>query len=99
MIDRFGPLPQEVENLFKLIEIKILCYKKNIKQIEFGTKGLLIAFFQNNPKNPQKILELSLQKKQSNIKLRPDNKIFYNLEGSKNEDKFNLIKRIIKLIS
>ena len=30
MIDRFGSIPLEVENLFKLIDIRILCYKKNI---------------------------------------------------------------------
>ena len=44
LVDRFGKLPNEVENLFKLIEIKILCIKNNIEQIEFGRKGILFSF-------------------------------------------------------
>ena len=38
LVDRFGILPEEVENLFKLIEIKILCYKCNINQVDFLKK-------------------------------------------------------------
>ena len=34
LVDRFGKLPNEVENLFKLIEIKILCIK-NEKEISY----------------------------------------------------------------
>jgi len=99
MIDRFGDLPQEVENLFKLIEIKILCYEQNIEQVDFGTKGVLISFYKNNPNNPDKILKLSLNNKHSKIKIRPDNKIFYNFNNCIEEDQFRLIQSIIKLIS
>ena len=45
LIDRFGQFPNEVENLFKLIKIKILCLKNNIEQIEFGKKGILFSFY------------------------------------------------------
>ena len=31
LVDRFGKLPNEVENLFQLIEIKILCLRNNIE--------------------------------------------------------------------
>ena len=89
----------EVENLFKLIEIKILCIQNKIEKIEFGTKGILIAFFLNRPNNPKKIFELNINNKHSNIKIRPDNKIFYDFKGILNEDRFDLIKNIIKLIS
>ena len=99
IIDRFGSLPQEVENLFKLIEIKILCYQQKIEQIDFGTKGILISFFQNKPNNPQKLLELNLNNKHSKIKIRPDNKVFYDFEGFIYEDRFSLMKSVIKLIS
>ena len=99
IIDRFGSLPQEVENLFKLIEIKILCYQQKIEQIDFGTKGILISFFQNKPNNPQKIIELSLNNKHSKFTIRPDNKVFYDFEGFLYDDRFSLVKSIIKLIS
>ena len=31
--DRFGPIPKELNNLFNLIEIKILCIDYNIEQL------------------------------------------------------------------
>ena len=99
MIDRFGKLPKEVENLFKLIEIKILCFQQNIENIDFGTNGLLISFFQNKPNNPEKLMELNLNIKNSKIKIRPDNKVFYYFDDVIDEDKFNIIKNIVKLIS
>ena len=54
LVDRFGKLPNEIENLFKLIEIKILCIKNNIEQIEFGRERRFYLVF---IKIPQKILK------------------------------------------
>ena len=50
--DRFGKMPNEVENLFKLIEIKILCLKNNLEEIKYGKKGIIFKFFQNKPLYP-----------------------------------------------
>ena len=97
LIDRFGSLPKEVENLFKLIEIKILCLKNNIKQIEFGRKGILFGFYKNKPHNPDKILNIGLTNKQITIRL--DQKVFYNFYGHLSEDRFELIKKIINKIN
>ena len=97
LIDRFGKLPNEVENLFKLIEIKILCIKNNIEQIEFGRKGILFSFYKNKPHNPDKILKIGLSK-QRQINIRHDQKVFYDFLGILNDDKFNLIKEIINKI-
>ena len=97
LIDRFGSLPKEVENLFKLIEIKILCLKNNIKQIEFGRKGILFGFYMNKPINPDKVLNIALSNKQ--ITIRSDQKVFYDFLGILNEDRFLLTKNIIKKIA
>ena len=97
LIDRFGKLPKEVENLFKLIEIKILCLKSNIEQIEYGRRGVLFSFYKNLPLNRSKIIKISLTNKK--IFIRPDNKIFYDFEGKIEVDKFQLIKKIINYIN
>ena len=47
LIDRFGDLPIQVNNLFKLIEIKLLCWKNNVNLIEFSRKGIVFGFFEN----------------------------------------------------
>ena len=97
LIDRFGKLPKQLINLLKLVEIKIICLKNNIEKFEFSRKGILISFFQNKPKNPEKLLELSLSKKSSLI-LRPDQKIFYDFGGNLIDDRFELSKNVINLI-
>ena len=98
LIDRFGQLPQEVKNLFKLIKIKILCWKNNIELIEFSKKGILFSFYNNEPSNPEKIIKLGFSQN-NKIFIRPDQKIFYNFFGELNEDRFNLVKRIINIFN
>ena len=36
LIDRFGPLPPEVEQLLKIVTIKILCRDTNVEKVEAG---------------------------------------------------------------
>ena len=80
LIDRFGKLPQQVKNLFKLMEIKIMCWKNNIEIIEFSRKGIVFGFYQNKPVNPDKIMNLGFSNN-NNFSIRPDQKIFYNFMG------------------
>ena len=97
LIDRFGQLPIEVENLFKLIEIKILCLKNNIEQIEFGRKGILLSFYKNKPFNPDKIIKIGTNNKKQ-ITIRSDQRVFYDFCGTMNDDRFELVKKVIKTI-
>ncbi len=53
MIDRFGPLPREVEQFMKLVAIKALCRKANVEKLDAGPKGITIAFRDNRFANPQ----------------------------------------------
>ena len=92
--DRFGNIPTQLQNLFNLIEIKILCIECNIDQLEFSKKGILIGFYKNLPNKPDKILKISMLKN-SSLKLRSDQKIFYTFDGILRENKFELAKKII----
>ena len=98
LIDRFGKLPNQVTNLFKLIEIKILCWKNNIELVEFSRKGIVFGFHLNRPFNRDKIMELGFAKNNQFI-IRPDQKIFYDFMGQLNEERFVLLKRLINIIA
>ncbi|MDF3033264.1 MAG: mfd [Alphaproteobacteria bacterium] len=74
MIDRFGPLPGEVSNLFDLIEIKGLCRQANIEKLDVGPKGALIGFRNDHFPNSQGLLEF-IQSQKGTAKLRPDHKL------------------------
>jgi transcription-repair coupling factor (superfamily II helicase) len=83
LIDRFGTLPVEVQNLLEIIHLKSLCRQANVDKIEVGPKGVLIGFHQNIFKNPQRLIEhIAAQK--GTAKIRPDQKLVYirNLESS-----------------
>jgi transcription-repair coupling factor (superfamily II helicase) len=76
MIDRFGPLPGEVSNLFELIEIKGLCRQAGIEKLDIGPKGALISFRNNKFLNIQGLLEF-IQSQKGTAKLRPDHKLVF----------------------
>jgi transcription-repair coupling factor (superfamily II helicase) len=84
LVDRFGPLPQEVLNLLEVIYLKALSRQANVEKVEVGPKGVLIGFHQNTFNNPSRLLQHIAEQK-GTAKIRPDQKIIYirNLESPK----------------
>jgi len=76
MIDRFGPLPAEVENLLKIIAIKQLCRRAGVEKLDAGPKGAVIAFRNNEFAHPEKLIKF-ISKQAGSVKLRPDHKLVY----------------------
>ncbi len=75
MIDRFGPIPDEVENLLGIMAIKQLCRKAGIDKIEAGPKGAVISFHNNSPPNVPGLMGWIQAKGGIAVKLRPDQKL------------------------
>ena len=75
MIDRFGPMPQEVEYLLKIVYIKGLCFTANISKLDAGPKGAVIGFRNNDYPAADKLVGY-LQEQGSLAKIRPDQTIF-----------------------
>ena len=76
LIDRFGTLPAEVENLLEIIAIKRYCREAGIEKLEAGPKGAVISLRNNRFANPAGLVEL-IQRNAGTLKLRPDHKILY----------------------
>ena len=74
MIDRFGPLPQEVENLLEVMAVKQLCKLAGVEQIDAGPKGAVLSFRDNTPPNPERLIGY-IQRNFQSMKLRPDQKL------------------------
>ncbi len=70
LIDRFGKLPKEVENLLDIVAIKQLCYKAGIGQVEAGPKGAVIGFHKDRPPNIDALFKW-IAEKRGGVKLRP----------------------------
>jgi transcription-repair coupling factor (superfamily II helicase) len=76
LIDRFGTLPTEVENLLEIIAIKRYCREAGIEKLEAGPKGAVISLRDNRFANPVGLVDL-IQRNAGTLKLRPDQKILY----------------------
>ena len=77
MIDRFGPMPPEVQNLLKVVYIKTLCRKANVEKVDAGPKGVVIVFRDKQFPNPANLVGY-IAKQGSLAKIRPDQSIFLN---------------------
>jgi len=77
MIDRFGKLPDETENLLRLMEIKLHAKRACIAKLDIGPKGALVAFHESSFPNIDGLLAY-VARLGDVAKLRPDNKLVIN---------------------
>ena len=94
LIDRFGPIPEEVENLLQTVEIKQLCKLCNIERIDAGAKGFTVMFHENNFKNVDKLMAFITQQ-MGIIKVRPDQKLFIDRNLSNYKLRLDVIKKYV----
>jgi transcription-repair coupling factor (superfamily II helicase) len=74
LTDRFGGLPDEVENLLQVVAIKALCREAGVEKLDAGPKGIVVSFFRNQPRNPAGLVQWIAAQK-GLVKLRPDHKL------------------------
>jgi transcription-repair coupling factor (superfamily II helicase) len=76
LVDRFGTLPEEVQNLLKIVEIKQLCRAAEVERVDAGAKGAVVTFHNNDFPRVDRLAEFAV-KYAHQIKLRPDQKLVY----------------------
>lgn len=75
LIDRFGPLPIEVQHLLKVVYIKALCRVANVEKLEAGPKGVVVQFRGKQFPNPAALVSY-IAKQGTMAKIRPDHSVF-----------------------
>ena len=76
LIDRFGPLPVEVQHLLKIVFVKSLCRQANVAKLDAGPKGVVIQFRDNRFPDPAGLVQL-IAAQGSSAKIRPDQSIVF----------------------
>ena len=74
LVDRFGPLPAEVENLLQVVSLKRLCREAGVEKLDAGPKGMVLSFRGNKFRNPSGLVSW-VTSKGGLIRLRPDHKL------------------------
>jgi transcription-repair coupling factor (superfamily II helicase) len=94
LIDRFGPLPPEVDNLLQIIAIKRDCREAGIERVEAGPKGAVITLRGNRFANPVGLVEL-IQKNAGTLRLRPDQRLVYLRNWDDEKERLAGVARLI----
>ena len=74
MVDRFGDLPKEVDNLLGVVALKRACREAGVEKLDAGPKGMVVSFRGNAFRNPAGLVRW-LSGKGGLIRLRPDHKL------------------------
>ena len=94
LIDRFGKLPSEVENLLEIIAIKRLCREAGVEKIEAGPKGAAITFHAGSVADPAALVRW-IASQAGSARLRPDQRLVIVRDW---DDTRTRIKGVVQLL-
>jgi transcription-repair coupling factor (superfamily II helicase) len=74
LIDRFGPLPEEANQLIAVAALKALCRRCQIAKLDAGPKGAVLSFREGGFPDPLALVRY-VQERPDDFKMRPDGKL------------------------
>jgi transcription-repair coupling factor (superfamily II helicase) len=96
LVDRFGPIPQEVESLFSVLKLKILCRKAHIEKLEAGPKGFTIAFRNKDFPDPL-ALATYVQNHSDSVRIRPETmQLIFSAEIGAGDQRLAFIEKKVR---
>ena len=97
LIDRFGPLPPEADQLLKVVAIKGLCREANVAKIDVGPKGAVATIRGDHFANPAGLVAY-VQKNALVWSLRPDQKVLVKGEWADPVDRLAAAERVLRVL-
>ena len=98
LIDRFGALPQEVENLLQILSIKQLCRDAGVEKLDAGPKGAVVAFRGDSFANPAGLVGF-IQSQPGKVKLRPDHKLVYQRQWESASERATSVRHLLERLA
>jgi transcription-repair coupling factor (superfamily II helicase) len=95
LVDRFGPIPPEIDQLLAVMAIKVLCRRANIEKVEAGPKGIIVSFRDKSFANPAGLVKY-VGEQGSFAKVRPDMKVVFLREADDIARRLKTTNRIVK---
>ena len=94
LIDRFGPLPEAVENLLQVMAIKRLCRNAGVDKVEAGPKGAVVSFYKDRFAKPTELVAF-IRRQPDTVKLRPDHKLVYRRQWDDPGARLRGVRRLL----
>jgi len=98
IIDRYGSMPQEVENLIEIARIKILCRTANVLKITQKTDAVVFYLDKDNIKIDEKIINTLVEKYGPKLKFSQGVEPYITLKMS-SKDEMEIIRMIKELLT
>ena len=98
LIDRFGKYPDEVDNLFYTVKLKLLAKRAHIERLDAGQKGAVITFYQNIFPNPAGLIEY-ISSKMGTIQIKPDQKLVVMRPWGKVQERLSGVEKMLRDIA
>ncbi|MGZ0188611.1 MAG: transcription-repair coupling factor, partial [Alphaproteobacteria bacterium] len=95
LVDRFGSLPSEVENLLEVMSVKQLCRRAHVAKLDVGPKGAVASFHNEMFPNPVGLVQY-LTQQMGSAKLRPDNKLVITRAWEERSVRTKGVKRVLQ---
>ncbi|WP_072390547.1 transcription-repair coupling factor [Hyphomicrobium sp. CS1GBMeth3] len=98
LVDRFGELPDEVEHLLDVMEIKGLCRAASIAKVDAGPKGAVVTFHRNAFGNAQGLAQF-LQASRGLARLQPDHKLVFRGDWDQTDVRFKGVRELVSTLA
>jgi transcription-repair coupling factor (superfamily II helicase) len=95
LVDRFGPMPDEVRHLLDTVVIKALCRRANVAKIETGPKGAVLSFRDDRFVNPEGLVGYIREHGRA-ARVRPDMKVVLFQDWETPEERLAGAGRILR---
>ena len=94
LIDRFGSLPPETDNLLQIVAIKQLCRRANVQKLEIGPKGLMLAFRDNRFARPERLIGW-IADSRGRMRVRPDHRLVVLRETATPAERLRVARQVV----
>lgn len=97
LVDRFGRLPREVEQLLQIVQIKEQCRTAGVAKIDAGPKGAVVGFRNDRFANPAGLVRF-ISETPFEVKLRPDQKLVFQQNWPDERARLSGCRKILALL-
>ena len=96
--DRFGPLPDEANNLMRTVAVKGLCKMAGVARVEAGPKGATVVFREGRFTEPAGLVDF-IQAQAGRVKLRPDHTLVYRRAWEDGEERLAGVRHLLETLA
>lgn len=97
LVDRFGRMPREVEQLLQIVQIKEQCRQAGVAKIDAGPKGAVVSFRNEQFANPLGLVKF-ISETPFDVKLRPDQKLVFQQNWPDEKARLAGCRKILTLL-